>query len=79
MYNCPKCNIELIKGLEYQYPPRLFYWYCPLCQRVYKKNQESIEYIGDVENHKEKCIQDLNVSGFILNTVTGEKSYPKSV
>lgn len=77
MYNCLKCKTELIRGLEYQYPPGLCYWYCPKCQKVYQEHQGGIKCIGNVEKHKSECIQNINVNGFVLNTVTGEKSYPK--
>ena len=78
MYNCPKCKTDLIRGREYQYPPRLFYWYCPKCQRVHEEHGEvkkTFRCIGDVSDHKSKCIQDINVCGYVENTLTGEKTY----
>ena len=77
MYNCKICGLELIKGREYQYPPRLSYWYCPQCQKIYRECEgKYILYIGDTKDYKDECIQDFNSRGFIENTLTGEKSYP---
>lgn len=84
MYNCLKCKTELIRGAEFQFPPRLSYWYCPKCQEVYAEhegaeNTRCIVYVGNVENYKSECIQDWNSRGFIENTITGEKFYPNNL
>ncbi len=83
MYNCKICKLELIKGKEYQFPPRLSYWYCPKCQKIYRecegKGKKYILYMGNVEDHKDECIQDFNSRGFVENLNTGEFLYPESV
>lgn len=78
-YQC-KCGASLIEGLEYQFPPRLSYWYCPVCQHILEE-QETGEFklFGLVKGNEKLCVQNEMVKGCIRNLKTGETTFPDSV
>lgn len=76
-YNCPKCMTPLIEGLEYQFPPRLSYWYCSKCQHIFRETgQSTVIFHSHIEGNERLCVQINCVRGSIENTLTGEKMYP---
>lgn len=79
-YKCEKCGISLIEGLEYQFPPRLSYWYCPACQLVFEEQGTGgIKLFRLVKGNEKLCVQDEIVKGCIQNMTTGERTFPDSV
>lgn len=75
-YNCPKCGKPLIEGLEFAFPPRLSYWYCAICQWVFKETDERVVVAHLPVLHNERlCVRDDNIKGFVENLETGEKIY----
>ena len=75
-YKCTKCGKPLIEGLEYQFPPRLSYWYCSTCQTIFKETDKGVvEFYGDVEGNERLCVQDEEIRGFIQEG-DGRRAYP---
>lgn len=81
VYFCKTCRIKLLEGCEYQFPPRLSYWYCPQCQVVFEENdtQSGVGLIGPVKGNEDKCIQDFNVRGLEMNTDTGARIFKETL
>lgn len=76
-YDCSECGKPLTEGLEYQFPPRLSYWYCKNCQQIYKEiNMGEIRAYAPVAGNEKLCVQDNSIRGFVEDTRTGKITYP---
>jgi len=78
-YKCPECGKPLIEGLEFQFPPRLSYWYCSKCQLVFRETDKgNVALSGNVEGNERLCIQEEEIRGFVQDG-DGRKTYPDTL
>ncbi len=75
-YNCPICGKPLTEGLEFQFPPRLSYWYCVGCEWIFEETDKRVVVAyRPILNNERLCVQVDNIRGFVYNRETGEKIY----
>lgn len=75
-YNCPQCGKRLIEGREFQFPPRLSYWYCPKCQHIFGETEDrNVVAYAPVKGNENRCVQNDNIRGCVENLNTKERTY----